>query len=701
MLVRKSSYRGKNVIVIILIFSIIISGCLIPGTYTQAVTTSYRSVVKSTAPVKSARPDVRVTHPKLNTIKLSWQKIANAKGYNIYMSESKDGSFDYVSSVFTNEVVFTNLTDTLRSDFGKSYIVDLTASGVKQNKTYYFIVVPFFLTSKGTAEGTPSRIVAETANRMGIDVSHHQGNIDWDKVKKETDVQFVMIRVSDSISTFDRQFTYNMENAKRVGLKVGVYIYSRATTEAKAIEEAKYIISKLKGYHLDYPVAFDIENDVQKKLSKTTNSKIINAFCNTIKSAGYQPMVYTGFWFMNDYLDYNLIRNYPIWMSRYNSDLNYNHPVRMWQFTSGGKLPGITENTVDLNYEFHSQEALPGTVVIEANTKERYYLAKKGEMLSAIADKVHMTADEISNHNPSILEIETSLKEGQKVSLNQIGIEVVGIDAITGLTAKSSSYNSIKLTYKKVDVADGYTIYRATSKNGTYSAIGTTIGTSYTDKTVTTGKTYYYKVESFRYSVNGEVRGRKSASASAKAILMAPSKVKVTSTGYNSLQISFSKVSGATSYQVYRATSKNGSYRLIGSTTKTTYADKKRTFNKTYYYKVQAVRKLSSSNILSAKSAIASGKTSLGKSAISSATVSSRKVTLKFSKVSGASGYEIYRGVGKNGRMTLYKRLTSTKYTTGKLNKGSTYVFKVRAYRIANGKRVYSGFSSIKTVKIK
>ena len=174
------------------------------------------------------------------------------------------------------------------------------------------------------------------------------------------------------------------------------------------------------------------------------------------------------------------------------------------------------------------------------------------------------------------------------------------------IKTSSNSYNSNKITWSKLSNADGYEIYRSTSKSGTYKSIktitnGSTV--SYTDKSLTTGSTYYYKVRAYRTVDKKKVYSSYSSIASAKPVLKTPS-VKLTS-GSKKATIKWEKISGASGYEVYRATSKSGKYSKIKTITKNStvsYVNSSLTKNKTYYYKVRAYRTVNGKKIYSSYS---------------------------------------------------------------------------------------------------
>ena len=172
--------------------------------------------------------------------------------------------------------------------------------------------------------------------------------------------------------------------------------------------------------------------------------------------------------------------------------------------------------------------------------------------------------------------------------------------------------------------------------------------------------------------------------------------VTAKSKSYKSIQLSWNEVTGATSYKVSRATSKKGTYKKVATVKDaTSYTDKGVTTGKNYYYKVVAVK-----GDKTQESAIVKAKASLKAASITSAkNVKGKKVSLKWSKVSGANGYVVYRAIG-NGSYKAVKTTKSVSYTNAGLKKGGKYSYKVRAYRTVSGKRVYSVYSAAKTVKV-
>lgn len=184
----------------------------------------------------------------------------------------------------------------------------------------------------------------------GIDVSKYQGNINFKKVK-DAGVQFVIIRIGygQYESQKDEKFEANYEGFREVGIPVGVYLYSYAKSVNDAKKEANTVLKWLNGRELNLPVYYDIEDKSQINLGKGTLTNMCEAFCDTIEKAGYWAGVYTNKYFFTTYLDYEkLEEKYTIWVAQYNDTNTYRGKYDMWQYTSSGKVNGISGN-VDMD----------------------------------------------------------------------------------------------------------------------------------------------------------------------------------------------------------------------------------------------------------------------------------------------------------------------------------------------------------------
>ena len=183
--------------------------------------------------------------------------------------------------------------------------------------------------------------------------------------------------------------------------------------------------------------------------------------------------------------------------------------------------------------------------------------------------------------------------------------------------------------------------------------------------------------------------------------------IKATSNSYNSIKLTWNKtVNGANGYAVYRSTSKDGKYTLrktITSKNTIEFADTGLDTNTTYYYKVRPYRMIEDKKEYGSYSEIVCAKPVLSKTTITVSSTS-KKATIKWNKVLGASGYKVYSATSSDGTYSLKKTITSINtlsYTNTNLVSGKTYYYKVRAYRNVNGNVVYGPYSVVKSQKIK
>lgn len=197
------------------------------------------------------------------------------------------------------------------------------------------------------------------SGKNGIDVSSHQGNIDWASVKA-AGINFAIIRVGYRGSQTgalveDSCFKKNIQGATANGINVGVYFFTQATTEAEAVEEASMALTLCSGYNLSYPIFVDTENGSggarANGLDKGTRTACVAAFCKTIANGGRKAGVYASKSWYNSKIDASAFSNYFIWVAQYNTTCNYKGKYNMWQYSSKGSVPGIKGN-VDVNIAY-------------------------------------------------------------------------------------------------------------------------------------------------------------------------------------------------------------------------------------------------------------------------------------------------------------------------------------------------------------
>ncbi len=184
----------------------------------------------------------------------------------------------------------------------------------------------------------------------GIDVSHHNGVIDWKKVKQSGEVDFALIRAGygQVITQKDKQFENNYKGCKDNNIPVGVYWYSYAKSVKDAIEEAKICLEIIKDKQFEYPILFDIEEKSQMALGKDICSEICIAFCSYLEEHGYFAGVYTFDSFANTSITDNVKNRYTMAIARLGSEPKYSC-YDIWQYSWTGKVDGISGD-VDLDY---------------------------------------------------------------------------------------------------------------------------------------------------------------------------------------------------------------------------------------------------------------------------------------------------------------------------------------------------------------
>lgn len=185
----------------------------------------------------------------------------------------------------------------------------------------------------------------------GIDVSKHQGAINWAKVKAD-EIEFAIIRIGygGSAPVKDEQFENNYKNARANGVKVGVYIYSYADSESDVKKEYEAVINWLGGRALDLPVYYDVEDKKMNGLSKSTLSSYVKTFCDKIEDAGYWAGIYANKSWLETKLDMNTLKDYTVWLAQWASTPTYKGSYAMWQYSDNGSVNGIS-GRVDMNYQ--------------------------------------------------------------------------------------------------------------------------------------------------------------------------------------------------------------------------------------------------------------------------------------------------------------------------------------------------------------
>jgi lyzozyme M1 (1,4-beta-N-acetylmuramidase) len=183
----------------------------------------------------------------------------------------------------------------------------------------------------------------------GIDVSVHNGNIDWQKVKS-SGIDFAIIRAGygRELSQKDARFEGNYRNAKAAGIPIGAYWYSYAMSEDEARLEADVFLSIIKGKQFEFPVYFDVEEKRQFDLGKEKVSAIMRAFLEKVEAAGYFVGLYGSASSLTTHTADDIKSRYTIWLAHWVNQTNYSGAYALWQYSDKGSVSGINGN-VDLD----------------------------------------------------------------------------------------------------------------------------------------------------------------------------------------------------------------------------------------------------------------------------------------------------------------------------------------------------------------
>lgn len=238
---------------------------------------------------------------------------------------------------------------------------------------------------------------------FGIDVSYHNGTINWSKVKS-AGVKYAILRAgrtslsSSKTMAKDVKFEEYYKQAKAIGMPVGAYYYSRCATVAEGKAEGKFIVNLLRGKKFEYPVFLDVEDtEVLKKTSKRHLTDAVKAMAKVVEDAGYYVAIYSGKYILRDHLIESELSKYDKWIAHYAKECGYKEKdLMMWQF--GGetnllrnkKINGIPSASTDQNYCYVDYPSLikskglngfTKTVTNEYITnKVPYYVITKGKL---------------------------------------------------------------------------------------------------------------------------------------------------------------------------------------------------------------------------------------------------------------------------------------------------------------------------------
>ncbi len=597
----------------------------------------------------------------------------------------------------------------------------------------------------------------------GIDVSYHNKTIDWNSVKA-AGVDYAFIRSgyrgygSTGKLCTDTKFKENIENAIAAGVKVGVYYFTEAINTDEAIEEALYCIEQIKDYDVTLPIVIDYEYPTDgkspigrmynAKLSKTAATNNCIAFCETVKEAGYTPMIYAN---KSDFTSLingaKLGKSYKIWLANYTTKSTYNNTYEFWQYTSSGKVDGIT-GKVDCNFWYSSSDLGIGTPddndnpddtnsddnIENGNTNpdnNNVAVDNSNENNNSNNDNNNSSNNNNSNNNNN--NNNDNNENNNNDTTNNDNNEIPATDLSSGTIASiaNQSYTGSPIKPEPAVTLNGNTLkyktdYTFTYSNNTNTGVATITVNGIGSYTGTITSTFIIKPK--------KITGLKAQSAK-KAITL-----------------SWDGKNGAQGYQIYRKDSYNGAYskiKTIQNGNTVSFKNSKLATEHEYYYKIRSFAEIDSKKYYSSYTEITAATMNSSKAAITSAKLNLLKepgtdanvlitvpknATLEYlgmtylsdntnylhmGYVSGSnkySGYLLPDATGfkyyKTGRTTTNLNIRKAAGNNKKIltvipadtpiaimqtkTSGSTKWYKTKYY---NGSKLYSGFVSAKYVK--
>ena len=544
------------------------------------------------------------------------------------------------------EIVCDGSSSDADSDSGSSTSLSLMATSSYPHSTWKKSYGTSYL---GIAKsgGKTTKVAISGVQRVGIDVSKWQEDIDWAKVAA-AGIDYAIIRCgygNNKTAYDDAYFVANVKGALAAGIEIGVYLYSYATSTSGAKSEANHALRLLKKAglepgDLDLPVFLDMEDSTQASLSASKLGAIATKFCDTVEDEGYVTGIYANTKWWNEYLTANVFqsRGWVRWVARYPTSTSVKSTdvdeTSIWQFTSQGTVPGISGDC-DVNFDF------------------------------------------------------------------------CGEGSYANLEAHSAGYDSVKVNWGKASSAVGYEV-QCKKNGGSYTTVKTVTSTSCKVTGLTCGKKYRFRIRAL-YEEEDEDTGEATTVYGTWRrttwVRPVPAKAGISSLGRASsasaVKVSWKKVSGASGYEVWRSKA-GGSYKKVKTVkngSKKSWKNTGLTAGKVYRYKVRAYRVVSGTKVYGAYSGVAKLTVRPAKVIISKVSSSKKRSgTVKWGKIGAASGYQLaYRR--KSSKTWHYVTVKSTKRTLSDLRSKRYYV-KVRAYKKANGKLWYGAWSSPKLLKV-
>jgi fibronectin type 3 domain-containing protein len=598
-----------------------------------------------------------------NSISLAWIAVSGANGYNVYRSDSEDGTYTKINS---NTITIAEFTDT----------------GLEPLTEYYYKIsaIAYGL------EGLLSSMVFYTT------LMPAPGNV---RMTSVTDNSTYL--VWDTVNGANGYNIYRSNNLNETYVKINSFIISSVSYSDMNLSSNKNYYYKVSAITGSIESAFSNIVSCTTLLPAPGNLRVI-AITDVSVSVEWNAVSgangYNVYRFSNENGTYTKVNSSLI------IDVSYNI-TGLTQITGyfyivcavTGGVEGIKSSIVSCT----TLMSAPGNFRVTSVTDNSVNLAWD-TVSGASGYNIYRSDSENGTYTklnssaiPGVSYSDTSLSSNTKyyykTSVINGGVESVLSNAVSGITLLSAPGNlhvisitdvSVSFEWNTVSGASGYNIYRSGSENGTYTKVTTSAITAvtYTNTGLSPTTNYFYKV----FAVTGGVEGMQSSIVSCTTLMSAPGNFRVTSVTDNSVNLAWNAVSEVNGYNIYRSSNVNGTYTKLNSSmlSDVSYTDTNLSSNTNYYYKVSVI----TGGVESVLSGAVSGTTLLpAPDNLRVITVTDVSISLEWNTVSGASGYNLYRSASENGAYTKVNSsiITTVSYTNTGLSSTTNYYYKVCA----------------------
>jgi len=515
------------------------------------------------------------------------------------------------------------------------------------------------------------------------------------------------------------------------------------------VEEAEYVLDLVDQYNWDVtmPIVMDREAGSKKrltagKLTKAKETAVCQAFADTIADAGYEPYVYASLSWINNYIDTNSLSDCGIWLARYRytttsnsvsgtpyADVPFDYDF--WQYSSAGKVDGYAKN-LDMDFWYKDMSDKTTGLKMKSNTANSITLS--WDVTSDVQKYRVYRYDNASGAYKYIKSVtgtsytDANLTAGQAYQYKVRGQWTYGgtnyysgyssaLTAVTlpeqvkNVTAKAGKDN-VALQWDAVSGADGYRIFQYDEGTQQYVKLADVKSdtTGYTVENLVPNTEYRYKICAYKQVNAVNYWGEYSTEVVTKTQAKTLDKVQgltVETVSSTSLELSWDPVEGADGYRIYRLNTATGKYQKIKTVKgedKVLYKNDALLSATKYTYKVRAYATADGTTIYGAYSPATSAETKPAQVKGLKLTTKRSSITLKWTKQSNVTGYQIYRynaSTGKYEKIKTIKGASTVTYTNKGRKKGTTYKYKVRAYKTSGTKNTYGSFSTVTKIKAK